>query len=99
MLTPGRWCRVYKSVSPRLATSKPGESPVYSRRGFRFFGVVRMKTSERYRLNAENCAALAGMAKEQESRLRFLRMEQAWRALALDEEYLEGMSFQEPTRH
>jgi hypothetical protein len=46
--------------------------------------------SDRLIANAENCALLAETAQKQCDRLRFKRMERAWRQLADNKEWLEG---------
>jgi hypothetical protein len=48
-----------------------------------------MKQSETYRQNAENCAYLAEGANEP-TRQRYRRMEAAWRALADEQDWLDG---------
>jgi hypothetical protein len=40
--------------------------------------------------NAERCAHLAELADSQPAYRRFLRMEAAWRALALEQDWLDG---------
>jgi hypothetical protein len=45
-----------------------------------------MKQSEMYRQNAENCGYLA----EEPTRQRYRRMEAAWRALADEQDWLDG---------
>jgi hypothetical protein len=40
--------------------------------------------------NAEHCAHLADIASSQPSYRRFKRMESAWRALALEQDWLDG---------
>ena len=51
-----------------------------------------MKPSEIYRENAENCAQLAEDEPNTETPAykRFRRMEAAWRALAEEQEWLDG---------
>jgi hypothetical protein len=50
-----------------------------------------MKTqSEDYLLNAENCAQLALDARDEPMRKRYQRMEAAWRALAKEQDWLNG---------
>ena len=49
-----------------------------------------MKQSEIYRDNAENCAHLAKGAANEPSFLRYMRMEAAWRALADEQDWLDG---------
>ena len=48
-----------------------------------------MKQSEIYRQNAENCAYLAEGAANEPTR-RYKRMEAAWRALADEQDWLDG---------
>jgi hypothetical protein len=49
-----------------------------------------MKQSEIFRENAENCAHLAESAANEPSFLRYKRMEAAWRALADEQDWLDG---------
>jgi hypothetical protein len=49
-----------------------------------------VKQSELYLDNAERCAHLAELADSQPAYRRFLRMEAAWRALALEQDWLDG---------
>ena len=49
-----------------------------------------MKQSEIFRENAENCAHLAEGANSEPAFLRFKRMEAAWRALADEQDWLDG---------
>lgn len=49
-----------------------------------------MKQSDIYRQNAENCSQLAENASADPSVRRFRRMEAAWRALALEQDWLDG---------
>jgi hypothetical protein len=51
-----------------------------------------MKPSEIYKENADNCAMLAEgeSSKESPAYKRYRRMEEAWRALAEEQEWLDG---------
>jgi hypothetical protein len=49
-----------------------------------------MKQSDHFRENAENCARLAEQAPDQPACLRYKRMEDAWRSLAYEEDWLDG---------
>ena len=49
-----------------------------------------MKASRTFLENAERCAHLADMAASQPAYRRFKRMESAWRALALEQDWLDG---------
>jgi hypothetical protein len=49
-----------------------------------------MKQSEIFRENAENCAHLAEGAVNEPASHRYRRMEAAWRALADEQEWLDG---------
>jgi len=49
-----------------------------------------MKASRTFLENAERCAHLADMAPSQPSYRRYKRMESAWRALALEQDWLDG---------
>jgi hypothetical protein len=47
-------------------------------------------TAKQYRENADNCAQLAEEAETEPARNRFKRMESAWRALAEEQDWLDG---------
>jgi hypothetical protein len=49
-----------------------------------------MKQSEIFRENAENCAHLAEGANDEPAFHRYKRMEAAWRALANEQDWLDG---------
>jgi hypothetical protein len=49
-----------------------------------------MRKSQTFLANADRCAQLADMAPSQPAYRRFLRMEAAWRALALEQDWLDG---------
>ena len=49
-----------------------------------------MKQSDHFRDNAENCAHLAEQAASEPVHLRYKRMEAAWRALAHEQDWLDG---------
>lgn len=49
-----------------------------------------MKQSQHFRENAENCAKLAERATDEPTRKRYQRMEAAWRALAVEQDWLDG---------
>jgi hypothetical protein len=49
-----------------------------------------MKHSDIYRQNADNCSQLAEVAKTDPARQRFKRMEASWRALATEQDWLDG---------
>ncbi len=49
-----------------------------------------MRQSDIFRENAENCAHLAETANNEPAYLRFKRMEAAWRALADEQDWLDG---------
>ena len=49
-----------------------------------------MKQSDHFRENAENCAQLAERSKDEPTFKRFKRMEAAWRALAEEQDWLDG---------
>ena len=49
-----------------------------------------MKESQSFLENAERCAHLADMADSQPSYRRYKRMEAAWRALSLEQDWLDG---------
>jgi hypothetical protein len=49
-----------------------------------------MKQSDHFRESAENCARLAESATEEAAHDRYRRMEAAWRALADEQDWLDG---------
>lgn len=49
-----------------------------------------MRQSQHYLENAENCAQLAERASEEPTYRRYKRMEAAWRALAQEQDWLDG---------
>jgi hypothetical protein len=49
-----------------------------------------MKQSDHFRENAENCRRLAERAPDHSSYLRYKRMEDAWRSLADEQDWLDG---------
>jgi hypothetical protein len=49
-----------------------------------------LSKSEEYRENARNCAELAAEAKDSPSKNRFRRMQDAWLALAEEQDWLDG---------
>jgi hypothetical protein len=49
-----------------------------------------MKQSDKFRENAENCVTLAKEAKHGSARIRYRRMEAAWRSLADEQDWLDG---------
>jgi hypothetical protein len=49
-----------------------------------------MKQSQHYLENAENCAQLAERAEDEPTHNRYKRMEEAWRALAEEQGWLDG---------
>jgi hypothetical protein len=49
-----------------------------------------MKQSDLLRENAENCLQLAERAEGQPAFRRYLRMAQAWKALADEQDWLDG---------
>ena len=49
-----------------------------------------MKQSDVFRENAENCAQLAEAASDGPAFQRYKRMEAAWRALADEQDWLDG---------
>ena len=49
-----------------------------------------MKQSQHFLENAENCAQLAERAKDEPTNKRYKRMEAAWRALAEEQDWLDG---------
>ena len=49
-----------------------------------------MKQSKQFLDNAENCAQLAERATDEPTHNRYKRMEAAWRALAEEQDWLDG---------
>lgn len=49
-----------------------------------------MKQSDHFRENAENCAQLAERATDNPTFRRYKRMEASWRALAEEQDWLDG---------
>jgi hypothetical protein len=49
-----------------------------------------MKTSDHYRRSADNCAELTESAVNETLKKRYKRMEAAWRALADEQDWLDG---------
>jgi len=49
-----------------------------------------MKQSQHFLENAENCAQLAERATDEPTYKRYKRMEEAWRALAVEQDWLDG---------
>jgi ATP/maltotriose-dependent transcriptional regulator MalT len=49
-----------------------------------------MKQSQHFLDNAENCAQLAERADDEPTHKRYKRMEAAWRALAEEQDWLDG---------
>jgi hypothetical protein len=49
-----------------------------------------MKQSQQFIENADNCAQLAERAADQPTYHRYKRMEAAWRALAEEQDWLDG---------
>ena len=51
-----------------------------------------MKQSQHFLENAENCARMAERASDEPSHKRYKRMEAAWRALATEQDWLDGQT-------
>jgi hypothetical protein len=49
-----------------------------------------LSKSEEYRANARNCGELAAEAKDLPSQNRYKRMQDAWLALAAEQDWLDG---------
>jgi hypothetical protein len=49
-----------------------------------------MKQSDDFRQNADNCAQLAERATDEPTHQRYKRMEEAWLALAQEQDWLDG---------
>jgi len=52
--------------------------------------IMKSKQSDTFRDNAQNCADLAEIAKDEPTYQRYKRMEAAWRALADEQDWLDG---------
>ena len=50
-----------------------------------------MGKSQDFKENAENCSQLAAQASDAPTRNRYKRMEAAWRALAVEQDWLDGV--------
>ena len=50
-----------------------------------------MKQSQHFLENAANCAQLAERTSDEPTRNRYKRMEAAWRALAVEQDWLDGV--------
>jgi len=57
-----------------------------------------MKQSDIFRENAENCVRLAEAAANEPSFKRYSRMAEAWRALADEQDWLDGEPRQDPAQ-
>jgi hypothetical protein len=57
-----------------------------------------MKQSQHFLENAENCAQLAERATDEPTYNRYKRMEAAWRALAEEQDWLDGEVSPAPLR-
>ena len=53
-------------------------------------GEDALKQSDNFRENADNCAQLAERAPDEPTHNRYKRMEAAWRALAEEQDWLDG---------
>ncbi|MGY0574045.1 hypothetical protein ACTGJ9_025695 [Bradyrhizobium sp. RDM12] len=49
-----------------------------------------VKTSDKFRENADNCSQLAEAATNAQAALRYKRMARAWSALATEQDWLDG---------
>lgn len=56
-----------------------------------------MGQSQDFKENAENCAQLAERATDEPTRNRYRRMEAAWRALATEQDWLDGVAPAKPS--
>jgi len=54
------------------------------------YQLVRMKQSDLFRTNADNCLQLAERAEGDPAFRRFRRMAQGWSALAFEQDWLDG---------
>jgi hypothetical protein len=52
-----------------------------------------MKQSDQFLENAENCAQLAERSRNEATFRRYKRMEAAWRALAAEQQWLDGETY------
>ena len=66
----------FSAMGQRAPTSDPEATP--------------MKQSKHFLENAENCAQFAESAADEPTYKRYKRMEAAWRALAIEQDWLDG---------
>jgi hypothetical protein len=57
-----------------------------------------MSLADLYRDNAADCAFLAERAEDEETRVAFMRMEEAWRTLASQQERLNTRRWRRPPK-
>lgn len=57
-----------------------------------------MRESDIYRDNAENCLRLAEIASTEPAYNRYMRLARSWRALAAEQDWLDGEVPPEPLR-
>jgi ferric-dicitrate binding protein FerR (iron transport regulator) len=57
-----------------------------------------MSSSDIFRDNAEDCAFLAERAEDEETKLAFKRMEEAWRTLAQEQDHLNKKTAKKPPK-
>jgi hypothetical protein len=57
---------------------------------FQSYREATMKTSDHYRKSADDCVRLAEGAVSETLKKRYKRMEAAWRALADEQDWLDG---------
>jgi hypothetical protein len=57
-----------------------------------------MSLTDLYRDNAADCAFLAERAEDEETRVAFMQMEEAWRTLANQQERLDTRRWQRPPK-
>jgi ferric-dicitrate binding protein FerR (iron transport regulator) len=57
-----------------------------------------MSSADIFRDNAEDCAFLAERAEDEEAKLAFKRMEEAWRTLAQEQDRLNKKTARKPPK-
>jgi ferric-dicitrate binding protein FerR (iron transport regulator) len=57
-----------------------------------------MSSADIFRDNAEDCAFLAERAEDEETKLAFKRMEEAWRTLAQEQDRLNRKTARKPPK-
>jgi hypothetical protein len=75
------------------------ERPPTERLGPSLECVIMLTKSEEYRENARNCGEFAGEARDFPSKNRYRRMQDAWLALAEEQDWLDGQLSRHNLKH